>query len=118
MRLANLVVSMTVALITAGCLGPMSPGANDQEMTVSGTLVRAQTAEGRPGNYYLGNLMGMNYQLVNVPTSAQSQVGKQVAVTGIMDSGASGGGTMRIKVKKIEVLEGTPATQGVRGAGA
>lgn len=112
MRFCSLVMIAAFALIAAGCTGPMTGAQQEPEMNVSGTLTRAQTSDGKPGTYYLSGMMGMNYQLVNVPASAEPLIGKQVAVTGNMDSSGSSAGTMRIKVKKIEVLEGAPSNQG------
>ena len=111
MRLCQ-VLFVTLMLIASGCTGSMMGAQQEPEMNVSGTLTRAQTAEGQQGDYYLSGMMGMNYKLVNVPASAEALIGKQVAVTGNMDSSASGGGSMTIKVKKIEVLEGAPGGQG------
>ena len=117
MRFDYLVVFAIATLLAAGCMGPMGPGAQEQEMTVSGTLTRAQTSDGKPGTYYLTGMMGMNYQLANVPATAEALIGKQVAVSGNMDSSAGAGGSMRIKVKGIEVLEGAPVNQGATPGG-
>lgn len=115
MRLGiGVMACLTLLLFGSGCGGMMGGGGAQQnpEMSVSGTLTRAQAAGGQPGDYYLTGMMGMNYKLVNMPTGAEAMIGKQVAVTGNMDSSASGAGGMTIKVRKIEVLEGAPANQG------
>jgi len=45
--------------------------------------------------------MGMNYQLANVPATAEALIGKQVAVSGNMDSSAGAGiSSVRISSKK------------------
>ena len=98
-----------IALMAVGC-SPMMGGQPEQpDMNVTGTLTRTQTTDGSAGSYYLSGMMGMSYALdVSKVASPAQYLGKQVAVTGKMDTTSGGSATPKIIVSKIEIMEGAP----------
>ena len=100
-------LAIVLAASIAGC-APMMGQPPAQEMNMSGTLMRSQTADGSSGAYYLSAMMGMTYAIdVSKVPSPERFVGKQVAVTGTMDT-SQGGAAMKIIATKIEAMEGAP----------
>lgn len=106
--IGSLIVCVLLLQCANGCGGMMGGGAQQQQdMNLTGTLMRTEATGNAGGNYFLSGTMGFSYALKNVPANAADLVGKQVAVTGTMDT-QSGSSTPTIIVKKIEVMQGAP----------
>lgn len=112
-NIGSLIVCVLLLQCLNGCGGMMGgAGAQQQQdMNLTGTLMRTEATGNTGGNYFLSGTMGFSYALKNVPANAADLVGKQVAVTGTMDTQSGGSATPTIIVKKIEVMQGAPAPQ-------